>query len=426
MAVHGRTLTRRELYDLVWTTPISRLADDFGISDVGLKKICDRHRVPTPGRGYWAQLEAGKSPKKTHFAEVADAALNKIEIRAGSIVLLEPVVQIIEAQKTRRRLTAADRPRPAPPPSSTFEPVTDVHHAVRRTVQALRRCKLSAFSSEAFGDGLCGVAVSQESIERAAYILDRLARALETKGTPLVPTGQAMQVSVGSDKAVFTLKERTRTVPHVPTPEELAEVARRREHRERHWRDPARWPAPAYGAAYPDKDTIWTGELLLQIEGYSDGVRRNWADGRTQRLENLVPSVIDGIEVLLAARKAAREDREERAKRQGELQRRHDLARARSKREEARLRFADEVVKLTREAEALRGWLAQGHLTDEIPTDGQVARFRAWMQDRLRTVESKLDPAAVERALVEEKLFPNPDDDELHDPLGDPPPMRWY
>ena len=52
MAVRGRTLTRRELYNLVWATPMSRLAQDFGISDVGLKKVCDRYRVPTSERGY--------------------------------------------------------------------------------------------------------------------------------------------------------------------------------------------------------------------------------------------------------------------------------------------------------------------------------------------------------------------------------------
>jgi hypothetical protein len=45
-------LTRRSLYDLVWSRPMTKVADDLGISDVALKKICDRHRVPTPARGY--------------------------------------------------------------------------------------------------------------------------------------------------------------------------------------------------------------------------------------------------------------------------------------------------------------------------------------------------------------------------------------
>jgi hypothetical protein len=264
MAVRGRTLTRRELYDLVWTTPMSKLAQDLGISDVGLKKVCNRRRAPTPGRGYWAQLEASEDPKKVLFTEISDAALNRIKIRPGLVDLPEPVRQVIEVQKAERKL-AATRLQPAQKPASTYEPITDAHPAVRLTVQALRRCKPSDASASAFGDRLCGVAVGRESVERAAYVLDRLARTLEAQGTRLVPTGQAMEVAVGPDKAIFNLKERTRTVPHVPTAEELAQEARREEQRERYWRNPNRWSAPPFGRVYPENDTVWIGELSIQI-----------------------------------------------------------------------------------------------------------------------------------------------------------------
>jgi hypothetical protein len=53
-------MTREELYTLVWQRPMSRLAEEFGISGNGLAKICDRMDVPYPPRGYWAKKEAGK------------------------------------------------------------------------------------------------------------------------------------------------------------------------------------------------------------------------------------------------------------------------------------------------------------------------------------------------------------------------------
>ena len=53
-------LTRQDLYDLVWSRPMSKLADRFGISDVALKKKCARADIPTPDRGYWAKKESGK------------------------------------------------------------------------------------------------------------------------------------------------------------------------------------------------------------------------------------------------------------------------------------------------------------------------------------------------------------------------------
>ncbi len=56
------TLSREDLYELVWSKPMRELAKDFGISDVALAKRCRRLGVPAPGRGYWARVDAGQQP----------------------------------------------------------------------------------------------------------------------------------------------------------------------------------------------------------------------------------------------------------------------------------------------------------------------------------------------------------------------------
>jgi hypothetical protein len=53
-------LSRKKLYDLVWSEPMRNLSERLGISDVALKKTCARAGIPTPDRGYWAKKEAGK------------------------------------------------------------------------------------------------------------------------------------------------------------------------------------------------------------------------------------------------------------------------------------------------------------------------------------------------------------------------------
>ncbi|MBB5337829.1 hypothetical protein [Tunturiibacter gelidoferens] len=53
-------LSRKELYDLVWSEPLMTLCSRFGISDVALRKTCARSEIPTPERGYWAKKDAGK------------------------------------------------------------------------------------------------------------------------------------------------------------------------------------------------------------------------------------------------------------------------------------------------------------------------------------------------------------------------------
>ena len=56
----SRVLSREELYQQVWTTPMRHLARAYGLSDVGLAKLCKRHAIPTPLVGYWAKLAHGK------------------------------------------------------------------------------------------------------------------------------------------------------------------------------------------------------------------------------------------------------------------------------------------------------------------------------------------------------------------------------
>jgi hypothetical protein len=58
------TLTRPELYELVWAEPISALAPRFGISGVAMKKVCAKAAIPVPSRGYWAKKQAGKQVER--------------------------------------------------------------------------------------------------------------------------------------------------------------------------------------------------------------------------------------------------------------------------------------------------------------------------------------------------------------------------
>jgi tetrahydromethanopterin S-methyltransferase subunit G len=50
------TLTREQLYDLVWSEPLQRLGKQIGISDVGLAKQCRNIGVPLPIIGPWLRF----------------------------------------------------------------------------------------------------------------------------------------------------------------------------------------------------------------------------------------------------------------------------------------------------------------------------------------------------------------------------------
>ena len=58
------SLSRKDLYEKVWSAPMQKVAKELSISDVGLAKVCRKHNVPSPPRGYWNKKSAGHNPRQ--------------------------------------------------------------------------------------------------------------------------------------------------------------------------------------------------------------------------------------------------------------------------------------------------------------------------------------------------------------------------
>lgn len=53
-------VSREQLYDQVWGTPINHLAEKFGVSGSYLARVCTALNVPRPPLGYWQKKAVGK------------------------------------------------------------------------------------------------------------------------------------------------------------------------------------------------------------------------------------------------------------------------------------------------------------------------------------------------------------------------------
>ena len=67
-----KTVSREELYEQVWARPMTKVAADYRVTGTALKKACDRHRIPTPERGYWPKLDNGKRVNKEALPPYSD------------------------------------------------------------------------------------------------------------------------------------------------------------------------------------------------------------------------------------------------------------------------------------------------------------------------------------------------------------------
>lgn len=56
------SISREEIYQLVWAKPMTKVSKQFGVSGSYMARVCAMLNVPRPERGYWAKLAVGKAP----------------------------------------------------------------------------------------------------------------------------------------------------------------------------------------------------------------------------------------------------------------------------------------------------------------------------------------------------------------------------
>lgn len=60
-----KTITRKELYDKIWSINKTKTAAELNLKLADLTKICLEHNIPTPSSNYWQRLSWGLEVKKT-------------------------------------------------------------------------------------------------------------------------------------------------------------------------------------------------------------------------------------------------------------------------------------------------------------------------------------------------------------------------
>jgi len=53
-------LSRQELYELVWSEPLTSIIKRFGLTDFFIRRVCKEMVIPLPGPGYWSKIKHDK------------------------------------------------------------------------------------------------------------------------------------------------------------------------------------------------------------------------------------------------------------------------------------------------------------------------------------------------------------------------------
>jgi hypothetical protein len=174
------TFEREVLYSEVWSNPVAKVADRYGISDVGLRKICKKLGVPLPTMGYWAKKRAGKP-----------VSVTSLPSWSGETTFTS--VRFVSEQNTDGHKEKAEEPEEVLN-QRTFEALpkneiavrTDLsscHHWVTATRKLVKTPGYSPYGLVVPQGGTSlSISVSAGQVQRALLIWDAVLRAAEKRG----------------------------------------------------------------------------------------------------------------------------------------------------------------------------------------------------------------------------------------------------
>lgn len=323
---------RAKLLDEVWAEPLTRVAARYGLSDVGLKKLCRRLQLPTPTRGHWAKMQAGRGipPKPClkefkgdprHLLKPLQAARTHAE--ASERVIDDRLVAVIAYEQDPAHVIKVP------------ERVTRWHQIIDATRSAFRDSYKDGRGLPAPSGKALNISVSAEQRARALRIANTLIMGLEKRGYALELGTNYYEVRMFGVRVALSIFESTKRSDYEPTKAERAAKARG---------DWTYWPRYQY---------VPTGRLEIR-GGYGWLVK----DGSGQKVEDQLNTLIIKV-AKQALRIVSIREEHARAEERRQIERREALAKkAIQDAEKEKLEALKSDALRWHQAQTIRGYLS--------------------------------------------------------------------
>lgn len=258
-------LTRKELYDIVWSTPVSKLTQKYAISPDGIKKICKQFEIPMPDGGYWMKLKFNKKVNMLKLNPIFDGA-DKIVFtirEEGSSINVDQTPLTIRTKEIEN-----DPKAPLTVPDKITKPDT----LTIQTKEYWSESKGNAFY-KGYKKLHFPIRVGEKHKERALRFMDTLTKLLRYRGHNIAKENHDTCILIDGIYIDFDLREASKRIP----------------------------PTTQYGTS----EYIPTGEFILKIGKYSK--EKEWRDGKI-KLEELLARIVAKLEIYAQEKKIQNEE----------------------------------------------------------------------------------------------------------------------
>jgi hypothetical protein len=367
-----KSLTRKQLYDQVWSEPMSKLAARFGLSDVGLAKICRKHDIPRPPRGYWARQQAGHKVKQTPLPKSASD---------DKILLSEPIDSASADTEKAERQPKVETV--IGPPVVVAETLRGCHPLVSEANQQFQVAKTDELGMIEVPDAaILHIRVSKASLRRALLIADAVLKACEQRG---------YKVSAGPSVKILDQVLRFSIVEQVETIREQLSDPNLEGRYEFHFNRfrTSQKPSGMLSLILDDAKEYW-----------ARGLQSTWRESDKRRLEDRLDKFVAAMSAVVARKTAYDEEqkRQQAAAREAEKRRQEEAERRAERRklynaEKAKVDSLLATANSWRKSQKLREYIEarrQQHLAEHgaVEPDSKFAIWLAWANQQA----DRMDP----------------------------------
>lgn len=275
-------LSREELHELVWQTPLRQLGPQLGTDGPGLTALCRRLRVPTPPLGYWQKKAVGRAPPVAPLPASAEAPAKTSNTRTAASLRL----------RGQRAAPAPEaQPEPEPTPESVPAAVAEeedgldtmrgLHPKVKawvaehRQEQERRRAEGRGRRHDPWGFAPTPLVDLTQRDRYRFRATSTLFHAVEKEGGSVAEALIAGKVTflVSGQKLKVVIAEKMTRLLKAPA-------------------DAERW------SAYPhhhQTGLVSTGFLRVRFDTYVGGRQRDWIEAPNKKVAALLPAIVRAI-----------------------------------------------------------------------------------------------------------------------------------
>lgn len=266
-------ITRKELYDLVWENPLSKLAKKYNLSDNGLRKVCKKLDIPLPKMGHWQKIQFNKKviKEKLPVNNIVDTTIT-LKFRDNSETIINGEGNELNQRTKELKTTLKDIiifPEKLTKPNQL---IIDAKNDLKTKEPSYQHNIIGLLNTSS---GILNITVAPQSVKRALLFMDVFIKALQKRGHKII-IKEGTKIVIDNIEMGIGLRERLKR--------------------------------KIVKGTYYDSTELYPSNILsFSLYVYP---AREWTDTNTSKLEDKIPNIIAKLELQAIKEKQDAIDRE--------------------------------------------------------------------------------------------------------------------